>query len=203
MNDIKYIDNLLPAGYANHIEEDLTRFKFPWYFVNDVTYVSKQEAYGDNCGLVHVAYDYSEGPPSEWYPFIKPLVYSIEEATETKIDQLLRIRVGFLYKTFQDDHSYNTPHVDFLFPHLTACYYATDSDGDTILFDKMLSNVGTDINDRTLMEYTKSADFNIVSRATPKKNSLCVFDGLRFHSSSKPKAHDRRLVITVNYVPQR
>lgn len=203
MNDIKIIDNLLPQGYADQIECDLTRFRFPWYYVNDVTYVGRQEGYGDNCGLVHVAYDYSEGPPSDWLPFIKPLVYSIEEATQTQIDQLLRIRVGFLLKTSSSVSEYNTPHVDFLFPHTTACYYVSDSDGDTMLFDKMLSDVGPNINDQSLLEYTKTADFNVVSSAAPKKNSLCVFDGLRFHSSTKPKHHDRRLVITVNYVSSR
>lgn len=201
MNDIKRIDNLLPQGYANQIEEDLTRYGFPWYYVNDVTYVGKQDGYGDNCGFVHVAYDYGVSQPSDWFPFIKPIVYSIEEATETKIDQLLRIRVGFLLNSQQISNDFNTPHVDFLFPHLTACYYVNDSDGDTVLFNNTLENVGENIDDTSVMNYVSSTDFNIVSRSTPKKNSLCLFNGLRFHASSKPVAHDKRFVITVNYVP--
>lgn len=201
MNDIKHIDNLLPIGYADQIEDDLTKFRFPWYYVNDVTYIGQQDGYGDNCGLVHVAYDYGEGPPSEWYPFIKPLVYAIEQSTFTKIKTLLRIRVGFLLKTHELNYKFNTPHVDFLFPHLTACYYVNDSDGDTILFDKVLNDVGPTINDSTLSEYIKVTDFNAVYQSPPKKNSLCLFDGLRFHSSTKPQKHNRRLVITVNYVP--
>jgi hypothetical protein len=34
------------------------------------------------------------------------------------------------------------------------------------------------------------------------KGSICSFDGMRFHASSTPKTSKRRVVITINYVPQ-
>jgi hypothetical protein len=195
MNDIKIIDNLLPQGYANQIEEDLLRVGFPWYYVNDVT----NDKYGNNSGLVHLAFDIGT-PPSEWYPFIRPMVYSIEQAEGQDIQELLRIRVGFLTKIVPSTaYKYNTPHVDFLIPHHTACYYVNDSDGDTVLFDKFLSNVGDVCNEETLNNYGKTADFDVVKRSSPRKNSVCIFNGERFHSSTSPQHHDRRLVITVNY----
>jgi hypothetical protein len=195
MNDIKIIDNLLPLGYANQIEEDLLRVAFPWYYVKDVT----NDKYGNNSGLVHLAFDFGT-PPSEWYPFIRPMVYSIEQAEGCVIQELLRIRIGFLTKIVPDvDYKYNTPHVDFLVPHHTACYYVNDSDGDTVLFDNFLSDVGDVCNEETLNTYGKTADFNVVKRCAPRKNSAFIFDGHRFHSSTNPQHHDRRLVITVNY----
>jgi hypothetical protein len=116
------------------------------------------------------------------------------------MQELLRIRIGFLTKIVPTtDYKYNTPHVDFLVPHHTACYYVNDSDGDTVLFDKFLSNVGDVCNEETLNNYGKTADFNVVERCAPRKNSVCIFDGQRFHSSTSPQYHDRRLVITVNY----
>lgn len=195
MNDIKIVDNLLPRGYANQIEEDLMRVAFPWYYVNDVT----NDKYGNNSGLVHLAFDFGT-PPSEWYPFIRPMVYSIEQAECQDIQELLRIRVGFLTKIVPEaDYKYNTPHVDFLIPHRTACYYVNDSDGDTVLFDKFLSDVGDVCNEETLNNYGKTADFGVVKRSPPRKNSLCMFNGERFHSSTSPQTHSRRLVITINY----
>jgi hypothetical protein len=195
MNDIKIIDNLLPSGYANQIEEDLLRVSFPWYYVKDVT----NDKYGNNSGLVHLAFDFGT-PPSDWYPFIRPMVYSIEQAEGQAIQELLRIRIGFLTKIVPGvDYKYNTPHVDFLVPHHTACYYVNDSDGDTVIFDKFLSDVGDVCNEETLNYYGKTADFGIVKRCAPQKNSVCIFNGQRFHSSTSPQHHDRRLVITVNY----
>jgi hypothetical protein len=195
MDDIKIIEDLLPAGYANAIEHDLTKSKFPWYYVDDVTNVN----YGNNSGFVHVAYDHGT-QPSDWYPFIKPIIYNIEAAQQYKIQQLFRIRVGLLLPSKATEYKCNTPHVDFLWPHYTACYYVNDSDGDTVLFDKMLTDVGANITDKIVNDYTQNTEFNIVSRCTPKKNSICIFNGLRFHASSKPLNDERRLVITINYV---
>lgn len=194
MSDIQVFDKIIPALYSDQIEQDLMRLNFPWYYVNDVTNI----AYGNNGGLVHVAYNHGE-QPSDWYPFIKPLVYSIVEAAGDTLTTLLRIRVGFLYPS-ADSTDCNSPHLDFNFPHKTACYYVADSDGDTVLFDQMASSVGKDLTESTLREYVETTEFTVAQRCEPKKGRVCVFDGYRFHSSSRPKKNDRRLVITINYV---
>ena len=196
MNDIKIIDKIIPTGYSDAIEEDLLRREFPWYYINDVT----MPGYGSNSGLAHVAYDHGV-PPSEWYPFIKPLVYSIAEANGQPIKELYRIRVGFLNKFNEIGYEYNTPHVDFLWPHYTACYYVNDSDGDTVVFDQQLEDIGTTtVNDLALKQYTEQTTFTEAARATPKKGRVCIFNGQRFHASTKPKDHSRRIVITVNFL---
>lgn len=197
MNDIKIVDNLLPQGYADQIEQDLLRVNFPWYYIQDVT----NRAHGNNSGLVHLVCDIN-AQPSEWYPFIKPVIYSIEEIEGKSIKDILRIRVGFLTKkTSSNDYQYNTPHVDFLRPHRTACYYVNDSDGDTVLFDKFLKDVNvTDPSEEDVYKFVTSNEFNVAQRSSPKKNSLCIFDGSRFHSSTNPQDHERRLVITLNYI---
>ena len=195
-SDIKIIDNVIPRGYADQIEQDLLRTSFPWYYIDDVTNVN----YGNNSGLAHVAFDIGKSP-TEWFPFIKPIIYSIEEASGFEIDQLLRIRVGFLSKSADHAYTFNTPHVDFMSPHYTACYYATDSDGDTIVFDQSTKEVGTpDLSEKVLQDYVAKTNFTIADRASPKKGRVCIFDGLRFHASTKPTQHNRRLVITINYV---
>jgi hypothetical protein len=194
MGDIKIFDKIIPQGYADQIEADITRTGFPWFYIDDITNAN----YGNNSGFVHAAYDYGK-EPSEWYPFIKPIVYAIAEANEKPLLQLLRIRIGFLTTAEVVEH--NTPHIDFTIGHYTACYYVTDSDGDTVVFDQTLAEVkSTNITEQVLKEYVEQTTFTEAGRCSPKKGRLCVFDGTRFHASSKPTQHDRRLVITVNYV---
>lgn len=198
MDDIKIVDNLLPQGYADAIETDLMRTRFPWYYINDVT----DDRYGNNSGFVHLAYDYG-AEPSEYFTFIKPLVYHIEQAHGKRIKQLYRIRIGMILKRSDDNGTCNTPHLDFLYNHYTACYYATDSDGDTQIFDKFLTDVpGETIDEKMLNQYAKSEKFNLVKSVAPVKNRLCIFHGHRFHASTNPREHDRRIVITVNYETQ-
>ena len=188
------VDDLLPTGYADDIEYDLVRTGFKWLYVKDVT----NKNYGSNSGFVHPAYDYGKDP-SDWFPYIKPLTYSLEEAQKEKITELYRIRVGFLLPTTEPDYKYNTPHVDFLWGHRTACYYVNDSDGPTHIFKQRLEEIGSDVNDVTLRNYTDRTNFEIMQSVEPKKNRVCIFDGFNFHASTKPKTHERRLVITINY----
>jgi len=58
------------------------------------------------------------------------------------------------------------------------------------------------VSESALIDYVKSTNFTIENTCTPRKNSLCVFDGLRFHSSTKPKDSERRIVITINYIAE-
>lgn len=191
------IDKVIPQGYADQIEADVTRTQFPWYYIHDVT----NKSYGSNSGFVHIASDFGK-EPSDWFPFIKPIVYSIEEAAGHRIHQLLRIRVGLLTKTTEAEYDYNTPHVDFLMPHVTACYYVNDSDGDTVLFDQTLQDMNThERSDTTVLDYVKRTEFTVAERCSPQKGRLFLFDGQQFHASSKPKLNDRRIVITINYIP--
>lgn len=190
-------DKIIPQGYADQIEADVKRTQFDWHYISDVT----NRNYGSNSGFVHIAQDMGS-EPSYWLPFIKPIIYSIEEATNQKIDQLLRIRVGLLTKTAEPDYDYNTPHVDFLFPHMTACYYVSDSDGDTVEFDQHRNDIsGPELNETVLQDFVQQTKFTVAARCSPKKGRLCVFDGLKFHASTKPKLHDTRVVITINYIP--
>ena len=196
MRDIQVFDKVIPHGYADAIEEDLRRISFPWFYINNVT----NNHYSNNAGLTHLVYDLGKDP-TEWYPFIKPLVFSIVEAAGHKLVDLLRIRVGFLTPTTEATHQHNAPHVDFLMPHYTACYYVSDSDGDTILFDQTITDMKTnELSESTMLDYVSRTEFTVASKITPKKGSVCVFDGRRFHASTKPKLHDRRLVITINYI---
>lgn len=195
MAHIQVFDNIIPKGYQDAIEDDLKRWQFPWNYVDDVTNMS----YGNNSGMAHLAYNIGQ-QPSEWFPFIKPIIYSIEQATGDKIIELLRIRVGFLTQSLNQDE-YNTPHLDFTIPHTTVCYYVNDSDGDTVVFDKTVADMNIDtITESTITDYVSKTDFAVTGRCSPKKGSICKFDGYRFHASSKPKHNERRLVITINYV---
>lgn len=195
MTDIQVFDKIIPQGYADAIEEDLHLTPFPWYYISDVT----GSGYGSNSGLAHIAYDLGK-QPSDWFPFFKPLVYSIVEAAGHELVELLRIRVGFLGQQ-KEVLQYNAPHLDFTMPHYTACYYATDSDGDTVLFDQTAHDTRLqEFTEENLKQYVKNTNFTVAKSVAPKKGRVCVFDGLRFHSSTFPQHHERRLVITVNYV---
>ena len=190
---IKIIENIITPSYANAIEADVATF--PWWYLNDVTYDNQST----NPGFVNVIYENGK-PANEWYPFIKPLVFQISDAINAPVFKLLRIRVGFLMPTPTPSEP-ATPHVDFFQPHYTACYYINDSDGDTVIYDQRLDAVGNqEINQDVVQDYVTKTKFTIAKRSTPRKGSVCVFDGKHFHSSTAPFEHKKRFVLTVNWM---
>jgi hypothetical protein len=127
------------------------------------------------------------------------LVYSIEQAHGQRMEDLYRIRVGFLTPTNESGGKYNTPHVDFLWDHYTACFYVNDSDGDTVIFKDTINELSGEVCEESLNEFANEHDFTILESIRPQRNRVCIFNGKNFHASTKPKINERRLVITVNY----
>lgn len=193
MTDIQIANNVLPQGYADDIERDLTGSNFPWFYVNDVT---NPDTYGSP-GLSNLVYDYRLNTQTEYYRYLKPMTYFIEEVLQQRIETLLRIRIGFLTK---QPGSYNLPHLDYISPHYTACYYVNDCDGDTVLFKETLRNIAEpEITFDTIKQYAQTNELTEIQRCTPAKNKLCVFNGHRFHASSHPINSPKRFVITFNF----
>ena len=191
---IKIFNNLITPLYADAIEDDITRPDYPWLYLDDVTYNNQTT----NPGLVSVIFDHGK-PMSDWYPFIKPVLYQIADAAEVAIKQVLRIRVGFLLQEpVQPPPS--TPHVDFLYPHYTSCYYINDSDGDTVIYDQTIAEVGADRDHDIVQSYVAQTKFTVAQTSPPRKGSACVFDGDHFHSSTNPYKNRKRLVITFNWI---
>lgn len=190
----RIIDNVLPQAYADNIEQDVMSGAFPWNYMHDITY---DTAYGSNSGFVNIVYEIGK-KPTEWFPYVKPIIYNIEAACGYKMNNLLRIRVGLLQSKVNSPE-YDAPHIDFNGPHITACYYPADADGDTFVFDQTFDMIPKPVSEHNMRQYTKNTNFTIATQSTPKKNRVCVFDGIRFHASSRPKIADRRVVITINY----
>jgi hypothetical protein len=132
-------------------------------------------------GLVTTIYE-AIGTPytdTKYFDDIKFILDSACKRADLKIDQLIQIRPFIqlpVVEKFRTAH--NNIHRDQNFPHVVCVYYATDSDGDTLIFDDDTSTV--------------------VERISPKQGRAVFFDGLRYHASSCPKEH-LRVIINFNF----
>ena len=145
-----------------------------------------------NPGLGHTVFDALSRTRGDWLPFLRPVTYHIEEASGYKMNELLRIRIGLLLPS---DGRTNDPHLDFPFPHYTACYYVNDTEGPTVIYDQ--KSDGTQAW-QDAKAAASSNDFTIACSSHPRKNNLVIFDGMRYHASSYP-TKTKRMVMTVNY----
>ena len=189
----KVIDNLVTARQADQIENRIVRFD--WWTFNDVT---------SNVGCNYDVHDKNiietpqftstfasqeEGITSPLYmEIVQPLLWMLEKDTGLELEHIVRVKANLLTQTAHEAHNYHIPHVDHGSDRcLSMVYYVNDSDGDTRLFDKFVSD-GSD-------------NMKIVVSNTPKKGTGLLFQSHRFHSSSCPVLSDKRVVVNIVFMP--
>lgn len=198
-DDIKSVNNLIPLGYQNALEELFSNEMFEWGYTKDIVWQNNQDKLKQlNDGLSHLVH--VPKYESKYWPFIRPILYYIEDKFGVKVNSILRVRIGMLLKAYPDDLPWNNEHVDNPAPHYTAIYYVNETGGPTYIFDQRITDVPhKNKTEDQVLKYVNSTDFTVAHAMAPKKGSCVMFDGLRFHASSKPKEHSNRIVIAINW----
>lgn len=192
------IDNFLPDNQAIELCDWLISAGQQWVF-NPATCVLndfyEQKAIDDNCreylqfGKNFIKYnddqfkefqDENKISIHDTPENIEKIFYVVEEFNKRfNLDKIKIFRAkANLLTQYQNNKKeyYDTPHIDWDFPHHVLLYYVNDSDGDTILFK----------------------DRKIWKRISPKKNRLLMFNHKVLHASSHPIESVARVVLNYN-----
>lgn len=116
------------------------------------------------------------------------------------INGLKRIRFGLL--TGSDKKIVNKPHVDFYEPHITGLFYFNTSDGETVFYNKIHD---TQMDPNTVPNWVTTWENDpmcIETRVECKENRLVLFNGLTYHSSTRPTDVSKRVVMNFNIFPK-
>lgn len=177
MNDnILILDDVIPEAYADAVENFIFKLNFPWWYQSD-------SAFGPNSSdiffpsLNHCLVRHGETVnPS--FEFLLPMLYYVSDRINLNFNAVISAKSCLqlpLIMTSEDRS--NNPHVDVELDHTVILYYVNDSDGETIIYDKI---------------YEKNVDFkkdqlSIRQRITPKKGRFLIFNGKYLHNSTTPK----------------
>lgn len=183
--DVIVLDNILPPRLENELYTSMVHQDTPWQY-SGATYGDEKTTLRENeveeSQYVHVAF--YEGDATYLWPLFHTPLYFLEKELGATITNIQRCKINCLSATPKFDANKNHPvHPDRKDNGwLSAIYYVSDGDGDTIFTD---------------IEYPSTKDYNIVKRVTPKKGRFVVFPSKLYHASS-PTSFDRR--IAANYV---
>jgi hypothetical protein len=155
---------------ANSIESMTDTFM--WRF-SDST-VLENAGYDDICQFVVTYNDYT----SEVKKVVEYLSASITEQTDYKIKRLIKAKFN-LTLSDSEKMQYAAPHADFweLKPCLSCIYYVTESDGDTVFFNKSYGD--------------KVDGLKVVDRVSPIRGTYTLFDSMIYHAKAHQKATKR------------
>ena len=204
-DEIILIHNVIPASLQNAVIQRVQGDNyFPWFLLHRIGHPDQfgpdmNSNYADpnitdDVGFFHMAFDGTNA--SVHYDFFRSILEFFLEKTGIQITNLLRIRLRYTHKG--KDHSYEkyaAPHVDFNSnnPYSTFVYYVNDSDGDTIIFDKIFNPDEEEYNPVIAEPLTE------LVRITPKKGSGIYFNGHRYHAGNFPIEYSSRIVINYDF----
>lgn len=184
------IENVIEHDYQKQIFDVVTDITFDWHFMEDTTFEKKDHINTSTPSFANLVYhpDNKENPGLE---FFTPLLQNTCTKAGLELDQVLRMRLGFLLNTkYMMPHvryQHNTPHVDFNVDHYTACYYVNECDGETIVFH----------------ETEESEKYRPMHKSMPQQGKVLVFNGRHYHASTCPKVFTKRIVMTMNFTARK
>lgn len=185
--EFKVIDNFLDEKYFSEIEDFVMNYCF-WLYIDDISDLRNEKSLGSG-GFYHPVYGL-DNAVFNTIDLFKPLLKKIEE--DFNFQGLIRSRLDMTTINVLENKKYST-HVDYERPHFSSIFYLNDSDGDTVLYSEKYkeTNYPEKIND---------SDLNVLTKISPKKNRLLVFDGELLHTGHGPHKNNRRIILNSNFI---
>jgi len=180
----KQLIDLVPESYSNFLLNEFTN-NVQWTFTPSASnvgdnYDKNDPNIKDSTQFVHGIIGYSN-TTSPLVQSVVPVVWFLEKETGIKIKNIVRVKANCLVRDGSAEQ-YNPPHVDVYDPgFVSLVYYINDSDGDTILFDKMIQQGHENLTP--------------IVRNSPRKGSAFLFPSNQLHASSCPVDCKQRLVL--------
>jgi hypothetical protein len=191
-------EKILTENNYNKLYQVITGVDFPWYYQPDIAFLNfnghtKDAKAFPSFGFTHTVWDTERGKVSELISLMGPIVENFQHQANIKINNFLRIKINLQVPVIGNKpEMYNGAHIDGFKEHQTLIYYLNDSDGDTVIFDKMYSK-GDDY------QKNSSMSLPIKQRIKPVANTLLHIDGFQYHSGSNPINTNTRITINFNF----
>lgn len=185
--EIFVVENSISKEDQDKLETLTTSHNFPWFFYPG-TILPTDVTYTNDCiiqkGLNPPQFShFMEINQSPFVDLVAPILNTITSIFNTNI-QILKLKFNLLTKSNKKTHHW--PHADidnFSDKLMTGIYFVNDSDGPTYIFDEFAPKKNN--------KATKNVTID------PEKGKMVLFDSRRFHSSSSPVVHEKRIVLNI------
>jgi hypothetical protein len=189
-------DDVVEPAVADAIEREMSSPRFPWFFYANVNYGGKppedlpgkfqtDARFEDSFGFSSLLFPGNE-PNSPWLAHPRQVFENFVKRNGLKPSQMIRIKANLLVRSAAPNGPKPfTPHVDLPKPHSVLIYYVNDSDGDTVILDKI---------------YPDLSNAAVLESISPKKGRAILFDGGHYHCGTAPGQHDTRIVLNYDFV---
>ena len=179
----KIYDDCISKKITDKIEKTLLDGEYLWRFSNHT--VHKEVPDPQMSHIIGMFHPFGGGfIKSDFFYLVENLLSEIEKNTDIELEDrvLYKARSTILFPNAVGQKKESEIHIDFLdnqSTRINILYYANESDGDTILYEK---------DAKTIMK-----------RISPKKGRFVCFSGDIPHCASSPTESYKRVVMNINF----
>jgi len=176
--------NLLSDGHFRHMQNIVTNYAFPWFFLGHTATPSKSVEFDQS--FSHILY--SSEHRSDYFDIFYGTMWGALASIGIEPNEIFRMRLGLIPQT---DHNHmHVPHVDFGIPHQTALFCLSGNSGETTFYHELHEDGE---------ESKRAGELTVLGKFLPIENQIILFDGKRYHSSSTPTTDIPRIMLNINY----
>lgn len=192
IDKVYVIDDLIPKNYQELIKETIfDTYNQQWFLKRSLSESTEDpypnEIFSDAPGFVNVFFNKNGITNPILYNRVMPMLHLAVEKINFKFNELLFGRT-FLQLPLSTHTGMTNPHIDLRENHLVCIYYTIDSDGETVLLNKI-----NDPLDSPRPEFTEGS-FEILHKIEPKQGRALLFDGRIYHTNILPQKNIRNII---------
>ena len=160
----------------------------PWYWTH-----SSVNGYDPFFSHVIVKRSCNENEqPEILSPLFQPMVELLKEFVKKSGIKFTTVHRACLNCIVGNANPLTTAHVDYAFPHNIFLLYFTESNGDTIVYEKTYQQ-----NDLTFIPHEEMNNIKTAEIITPQIGKAVAFNGAHFHAIKTPKPEQGRRIVLV------
>lgn len=194
---MRILDNVLEPAQFSRLKDELTSSMFSWHYLPNTALQSDHDI-GNNFSFINTVYDVDQlqyDYTGITYDLCVDALKRSLHGMGSELKDLHRVRVN-LY-TRNHEHMVHHPHIDDdKRDSFIGILYITDNvDSPTLVFNEVFDPL-KDVNDITSVE---GRTFTIKDVVHSFENRFALFEGNRYHSSTRPTKEDVRININYNF----
>ena len=195
LDNIYIFNDIISKENQNILEEYFKSVENLWSYGNNLDYMNNDTFFPQ---FVIPIYD-KDFSAAKYDKNIKDIIDTIQlnVVNNLKLENVQKYRIKInknpIHKIKPNEDIRSGIHIDRFEPHISIIYYINDTDGDTCFYEYN-DNVRNWMKDIESENFHK---FKEIRKSSPKKGTVCVFDGMIPHHGSYP-TKEERYVINMN-----
>ncbi len=189
LDNIYIFNDIISKENQNTLEEYFKSLQNLWVFGNNLEYMNNDKFFPQ----------FTIPPQTEYDKNIKSIIDTIQfnVAENLKLENVHNYRIKInklpIHKIKPNEDIRSGIHIDRWEKHMSIIYYINDTDGDTCFYEYK-DEIKNWMKDVESLNFHK---FKEIRKSSPKKGTVCVFNGMIPHHGSYP-SKEERYVINMN-----